>query len=243
MFKEVQQKSSLIEDVIDQVLSAIESEQMPPGSRLPTERELTEQLKVSRPVVREATSSLAALGVVERKGAKGTYLSSDVNASLIKKLFSYMVIRGSELNDVREITDTRRAIESELIALASERRTQFHLEEMESALDKMDGLDIGTTGWFQMDYRFHSLIGEAANSKFLLTIQTSIREKMLHVMELAFFPPQIEQLRLEHREMFAAIEAKLPERGRKVAIQHIELVTKGIVQRQRQLEIDALSVK
>ncbi|GHV33092.1 GntR family transcriptional regulator [Synergistales bacterium] len=242
MFKEVRQKTSLIEDVIDQVLCAIEKNQVPPGSKLPTERELTEQLKVCRPVVREAISSLVALGILERKRAKGTYLCKDINASIIKKLFGYVIIRSSELNEVREIIDTRRAIESELISLASIRRTADHLSAMKSTMEHMERLDVGTADWFQVDCDFHSRIGEAANSGFLLALQMSIREKMLHVMKLAFFPPQIEQLRVEHREMYAAIEAGSPERSREVAVQHIDLLIKGIAQNQRQPELSKIAI-
>ena len=49
-----------------------------PGSKLPNENELSEELKVSRTTLREAISFLVAQGVLEIRRGKGTFVAEDM---------------------------------------------------------------------------------------------------------------------------------------------------------------------
>jgi GntR family transcriptional regulator len=59
----------------DQLAVRIESGELPAGERLPPERELADGLGVSRMTVRQALSSLAARGLLERGVGRGTFVA------------------------------------------------------------------------------------------------------------------------------------------------------------------------
>jgi GntR family transcriptional repressor for pyruvate dehydrogenase complex len=68
-------KSSFI---ADQILRMINSGRYNAGSKLPSERVITEQMGVSRPSLREAISALQIVGVLESRPGDGTYVSAPV---------------------------------------------------------------------------------------------------------------------------------------------------------------------
>ncbi len=70
-------KSSLSEAAIEQIKELIVSRKREPGSKLPSERELVDQLKISRASVREALRMLEIMGLVEIKPGKATYVKGE----------------------------------------------------------------------------------------------------------------------------------------------------------------------
>ena len=57
-------KEDAVNDILDQIIKAIEDGLLHEGDALPTERKMAEQMAVSRPVVREALHSLRLLGII-----------------------------------------------------------------------------------------------------------------------------------------------------------------------------------
>src|SRR4030042_2752670 len=68
-------KSSFI---ADQILGMINAGRYKVGSKLPSERTITEQMGVSRPSLREAISALQIVGILESRPGDGTYVSNPV---------------------------------------------------------------------------------------------------------------------------------------------------------------------
>ena len=69
------QNKSVVENIIDKIISAIIAGELAPGDQLPTEIELCRDLGVGRNSVREAIKKLEAYGVVYIKRAEGTFVS------------------------------------------------------------------------------------------------------------------------------------------------------------------------
>ena len=70
------------ENVIRQMKENIYKGNLKKGTKLPSERELSSILGVSRAAVREALSALDVLGVVETKPGEGTYIVNDVSSAI-----------------------------------------------------------------------------------------------------------------------------------------------------------------
>lgn len=68
-------RNTLSKQVVESIIQLLNSGQLKPGDKLPTEMEFMEKLNVSRPVLREALSSLESLGVITRKTREGTFLT------------------------------------------------------------------------------------------------------------------------------------------------------------------------
>ncbi|MFL6557929.1 MAG: FadR/GntR family transcriptional regulator, partial [Bacillus sp. (in: firmicutes)] len=80
-------RNTLSKQVVESIIQLLISGQLKPGDKLPTEMELIEELEVSRPVLREALSSLDTLGVITRKTREGTFFNNKIS----KNPFSIML--------------------------------------------------------------------------------------------------------------------------------------------------------
>lgn len=239
MFNEIE-NSTCVMCVVNQILQAITKGKLNPGSKLPSERELAEQFKISRPVIREGISALSFLGVVQRKQGKGNYISNNLNRAIINNSFKYTLI--SKEKEVEDLLEARKTIECELISLAALRRTPFHLEELEQKIQELKHCKKTNFKRVQLDFEFHLLIGEAAKSKTLQDLQIAIGDKVMEIMKVGIFLPEaLIKTEAEHIMMYKAIEDSDAERARKIMERHIEqLKTRHI----RKLEnIDSLSLQ
>ena len=60
--------------VVDQIVKMIKEGKLSPGSQLPSERAIAEQMGISRPTVREAVAALEVVGLVETRSGQGTFV-------------------------------------------------------------------------------------------------------------------------------------------------------------------------
>ncbi len=120
----------LYHSVAEQIVTMIDDGIFPPNSRLPGERELADQLNVSRVTVREAEIFLQAQGIIQVKTGSGAYVldPSNYNGSLPNV-------------SAFELTEARTLFESEAAALAARDISDETLSLLEGYLQKMRGSD------------------------------------------------------------------------------------------------------
>jgi GntR family transcriptional repressor for pyruvate dehydrogenase complex len=154
-------RRKLAETVAQQILSAVQD--LPPGTRLPSERELTQQLGCGRSTVREALNGLAMIGVVEIRHGQGVFVSEPPpvprdDAGVEPKIIT------------RELLEARRIVEIELAKLAAERRTDADLDAMQAILDEHRA----RLEEFQRPVveasKFHLAVADAANNRVLANV-------------------------------------------------------------------------
>ena len=117
------QQSRLHEMVAERIRSMIVSESLHPGDRLPSERDLSERLGVSRVVIREATRVLDAQGLVEVKPGSGTYVKELTPGHVSDSIGLFLRLRQSE-QPYRDLIEVRRTLEIDIAGLAAERAEQ-----------------------------------------------------------------------------------------------------------------------
>ena len=212
------------------VLSWIENElsggRLTVGGRLPAERTLAEQLKVSRTSVREAIRILEAMGVV-RAGVgsgpeAGTVVISDPTAALGSALRLHVA---TQHLPVADIVETRVLLES--WAASRARPDAPELEAAGALLDEMavDGLAI--EDFLALDVRFHLALADAAGNAVVSAMMGSLRESIQgYAAELTSNLPDWEEtasrLKAEHRAILAAVRNNDGERAAKLVAAHIE---------------------
>ncbi len=100
-------RATVAETIVEQVKELIIDGQLTPGQKLPSERELAEELKVGRSSVREATSALVALGVAQVRQGEGVFIRPDFPDSVIHNIeWSAYLLRGQ----MEDLIETRLAI-------------------------------------------------------------------------------------------------------------------------------------
>ena len=199
------------------------------GGRLPAERTLAEQLKVSRTSVREAIRILEAMGVV-RAGVgsgpeAGTVVISDPTAALGSALRLHVATQHLPVYD---IVETRVLLESWAVARAKADAPELELAS--ALLDEMDA--VGRAGktaddFLALDVRFHLALADAAGNAVDSAMMGSLRESIQGYAarltgNLPNWDSTAARLGTEHREILAAIRNGEGERAAKLVAAHIE---------------------
>jgi len=194
-------RQKLTERVAHQLLTAIKD--LPPGTRVPSERKLTEELGVGRSTVREALNGLALLGVVEIRHGQGVFVADQTAAEAEPGSLEAALERGV----TQEFIETRLLVEVEVARLAAERRDSDDLRRLSDALAEQERrLSKTDAGLIDVAANFNVLLAEAAHNEILLAIVQSfvglMMERAPKLYGLKGFP---EWDLSEHRGLFEAV--------------------------------------
>lgn len=149
-------RSTLSNQVVERIVHLLTSGQLKPGDRLPPEMELIEMLDVSRPVLREALSSLETLEVITRKTRGGTYFNSKIGS----KPFSVMLALA--VDNLPAVIEARMALELGLVTMAAEKITDGQLAKLKETIDLIAGSVDNNYG--EVDKEFHRIIAVSADN-------------------------------------------------------------------------------
>ena len=137
------------------------------GDQLPSERELSAEMGVSRPVLREAIEKLEERKILQRRQGDGTFVCDIIGQVFSDPIAALLPTHRKATIDYLEY---RREVEGVAAGFAAKRATKFDVEMLEKCIARM------TLAHEQEDFReealvdveFHSLIGEMAHNLVLL---------------------------------------------------------------------------
>ncbi|AZO23443.1 FadR family transcriptional regulator [Mesorhizobium sp. M1E.F.Ca.ET.045.02.1.1] len=159
----------------------IESGELNPGARLPTEQELSEKFGVSRNVVREAIAQLRADGMIEARQGIGAFVLAPEQRAAIRIDREAL----KDTHNMERLFELRCILESESAALAAVRRGQEHLESIKAALDRMGGEERWEEGSIDADLLFHREIARATGNSYIHTFISFVCEQIRHSIHYA----------------------------------------------------------
>lgn len=174
-------RERLASQVFNHLTQLISSGACDPGQALPSESALAAHYNVSKPVIREALTQLAAFGMVQiSQGRPARVLG--VNAAPLAEFFRLaMVASGQGLRDAVEL---RRALETQITALAAERRGQAGLQAMAQALAQMQACGDDVPRWAELDCAFHLGLAQAAGNRLMLHLMEALAEPIRQSIEI-----------------------------------------------------------
>ena len=213
----------LYQSVAEQITQMIDDGRYPPNARLPGERELAEQLGVSRVTVREAEIALQAVGRLEIKTGSGVYVTDRTagNAAELPQATAF------------EVTEARLLIESDVAALAAHNVTPDEIALLDELIERMGSADEDSSNG--ADARFHLTIAEASrNAAMVHTVKTlwRMREELPEV-KAAYESVCIHdtQSRIdEHRAVLDALKAGDPVAARSAMREHFERLMAALLE-------------
>jgi len=214
------------EAITEQLKQGIIDGTFPPGSKLPSVRELSEQMSVSQPAVREALSALKAMKLITMKQGEGTFVNH-YNPKEITQSFDEWALMNK--TDIQSLLELRKIIEAGTSRLAAKRRTNDDVERLETVLSKMrEDISSFTVGE-QADWEFHYEIARASQNQFLVSLMDSIGERIqsaLLTSRQALFKivDEPERLYQQHRDIFEAIAAGNDETAERRMLEHLSHV-------------------
>ncbi len=218
------------EGIVSQLRQLVTGGQFKPGDRLPSEREVSEKLRVSRASVREAIRALESLGLVEIRIGAGTYVASPAH-TLLSPLASVTLQQRDVLLDIFE---ARKTIEPEIAAFAARRAGPEEIERMDEILAEQERqIASGETG-VEADTAFHALLAQAAKNKVFLKLNEAIVGSLYEARErsLTIGGRPVRSLQ-GHREILRAIRARDAAGARKAMLVHLRAIAENVLPSRR----------
>ena len=153
----------LYRQIADQVAGLIARGEFPPGSRLPTERELAQLLGVSRPSVREGLIALEVEGLVDVRVGSGIYVRRARAGAADPDLLA-------DSPGPFELLRARRIIEGEVAEIAARSARTAEIDAIAEALRMMRSDLHGGETYETGDRLFHLRIAEATRNYVLASV-------------------------------------------------------------------------
>lgn len=160
-------KKSLSQQVADDIYHMIVNENsFTPGSQLPNENDLSQQLGVSRATLREAIRTLVSQGILEVYRGKGTFIASDVKVLADFEMGDF----DSKRVRLRDLYETRLMFEPPMTAFACQRATDKEIEHILQLGAEVEQYIHAGKDRTEADQAFHQAIVMAAHNDFLLRL-------------------------------------------------------------------------
>jgi len=221
---------SLSDAVTDTIISQIQEGRYRAGDRLPTERELAEQLGVGRTSVREGLRFLEKLGVLEIRQGMGTVVRSLSLGEVFEHLVPVQTIIELPDRDVRDIMHVRRILEAESAQLAAQHATDRQLGRLEELLHGMAASLEKPRDYLEMDLEFHVVVAEAASNPVLAQLVNLIRDIYTRYFEIVLRDPEMNKTSLGfHRRLYAALRDHDADAARQHILAHLSQAERDVL--------------
>lgn len=162
--------TKVYEQVIYQIKKMVTDGTLKRGDKLPSERELTEQLKVSRTSIREALRAMEIIGLVECKQGEGNFICNNFENNLFEPLSIMFMLHES---NPTEIIELRRVMEVETAALAAERVSQEELDDMSRLIELMKNSNDEELS-IKLDKQFHYMIARSSQNILIVSMLNAV---------------------------------------------------------------------
>jgi DNA-binding FadR family transcriptional regulator len=189
---------SEVEQFLEQ---AILSGKWVPGDRLPSEREISAAIGVSRSVVREAIGRLASLGLIRSVHGSGTVVEVPSDRPITAGY--RRLLQHGEFN-LSDLAAVRLPLETTIARLAALNRTDEHLERMEQTQRILASKRHSLEAHVQADLEFHATLSEASANPLFGVVLAPIQELLIESRRRTLGRHGAE---LAHRHHAAILEA------------------------------------
>jgi GntR family transcriptional repressor for pyruvate dehydrogenase complex len=218
-------RTRLSQQIVAQICQLIRQGLFRPGDRLPPERELSEQLKVSRASLREALRALEISGIVEARHGGGTYVRDFSELDMISPLA--LVLEASD-DVVGDLWESRIIFEPSIAALAALRATSADIDGLAAIVELQAGPFDGVKGnerAIALDREFHGAIARASRNEVALRV-VHLLNQLVHGGQQHFITSFERRSRayIGHREILDAIREREPHQARAAMLRHLQEV-------------------
>jgi len=204
------------EETLERLGNAIRLGLLPPGTRLPAERELCEQLGIARSTLRQALTALVQSGhlVAVRGRSGGTFVA---DAPPVSERPTRAVLAGW-----RDACDQRIAVEVGVAVLAAERAQADQIEPLGRLVAEMDDLMDDFPAYRQADVRFHVGLAEATGSAALVAAMTDAQAAMTDLIHYIAHPREVlAWSNAQHARIVTCLEHRDGRTAMAVMVEHL----------------------
>ena len=169
-------KDLFVQQLQDKILSG----ELPIGTELPSERELAEQMQVSRAVINGGLNELARKGFIELRPRQGSFVANYRRRGNLDTLITIMEYQGGILGtqEIRSILEFRRALEHLAIESAISNASDKQLESLSPFVDQLKNASTPLQA-AEIAFQFHHELSFIGNNSILPLIYYSFRSPVV----------------------------------------------------------------
>jgi GntR family transcriptional regulator, transcriptional repressor for pyruvate dehydrogenase complex len=225
-YKKIKPKK-LYEEVTEAIYELIRTGELKPGEKLDSVQLLAENFQVGRSAIREALTSLRAMGLIELRQGEGTFVR-EFDTDQITFPLSTAILMNKK--DIVHLLEVRKIIEIGSVRAASRKRTEQHLKVLWDALKEMESASGNEELGEEADMKFHLTLAEAAQNPLLFSLLNHVsglmKETMKETRRVWLFSKQttMEQLYHEHLNIYEAVRDKDEEKASHYMLVHLQNV-------------------
>ncbi|MBD8555974.1 FadR family transcriptional regulator [Rhizobium sp. CFBP 8762] len=205
------EKTLVPQSVAREIQRMIQAGALKTGEKIPSQREFSQKLGVSRASLREALLTLETLGLLKTEAGRGTFVAAGSNGAAVNS-GAMAPWRYSQTYSVFDVFQTRILLEGEIARLSAGRLTQLQLQRMEAATQTMEDCwarqDLLTN--VEADLEFHATIVSACANSMLQGLYQTVRDQITETQRQPIPMTDPERMRdsiAEHRRIIAALKA------------------------------------
>jgi len=202
-------REPLYAQVASRIVNQILAGAVPAGTRLPSERQLSEQFAVSRVVIREAMKVLVRNGIVEIQPGRGTFTVDRTHNSLWQ---SFDLLRQLQGLDDSKLLEVRAPLEIAIAGLAATRAEAQDVIILETCLQDMEHSDGDVERHMATDERFHVVLAAATRNQLFEALMQSLvvllRNPRRRLRQLVLARGGPNRALEHHRRILAAVKRR-----------------------------------
>jgi GntR family transcriptional repressor for pyruvate dehydrogenase complex len=205
------------EETVERLGTAIKLGLLPPGARLPAERELCSRLGIARSTLRQALTALGQSGHVHatRGRGGGTFVADPLPPA--EPPSEQVLARW------RDTCDERLAVELGVAVLAAERADAKALQSLDELVTTLDDALEDFTAYRQADIRLHVGLAQATGSPRLVHAMTGVQGAMTDLIAYIAHPPEVlASSNEQHRRILAAVREGDAPRASRTMTEHLQ---------------------
>jgi len=215
----------LYEDIVQQFHVLIRQGELKHGARLPSERAMAEQFKVSRSSVREAIRSLELQGMVVTKRGSGTSINTQDLESVVALLASTLSSGPGALDTLNDIFEMRHVLEPQIAAMAALRATPVEISRLADILVEQERQIAAGETAVEADTAFHFALATATHNAALIKVVSAVEDILSRSRNENLQTPGRPGLSLDsHRRILESIRIGDSEEARRAMDHHLTVV-------------------
>jgi GntR family transcriptional repressor for pyruvate dehydrogenase complex len=220
IFRTIGNKERLVDRVVEEVKKLVINRKLLPGMMLPPERELADQIGVSRTVVREAVQVLTAMGLVESRQGIGTIIRQANGDQLSEQLNLMLQTKGFTLDNLHHV---RSILEVEIADLAARQAAEEEISELNEIVERMEAQVGDPIAYAESDAEFHRCLAKISHNPLLVLLLDSISDILREVrLSVSKHPDIFLKALPDHRQILERVQERDSEGGRQAMRLHLE---------------------
>ena len=206
--------------IADKIQQVVMDGNLLPGDRLPSERQLADDLNVSRNMIREAVALLEERGIVSIQVGSGIYVTEARTDTVTRTLSIYAQRKQVT---VAQMFEVRWALEVENARFAATNALPRHLQQLSDALRGMEEHKKNIDEFARIDITFHQILARASQNPLFPVLLDTITDMLYDQAVLATNMPGAAEVALNHHcNIFQAIQNKDADGARAAMCAHLE---------------------